>query len=192
MSEKKVLLSFGRYILEPVVVEVEVKVMLRPTASRPVCLGVKPHLRPKTRFLLLSDGCVFVDVGRLVWREDGSIVYNCCWPSPMQSFSGSSPAGLMTTFYWLRFEFLQPGGPGPSIYIPHKHGSPVTLPAIGFPFHRLLRLGGLRWRYSNPPPHALLRTGRRFTIKPSANSVRVLAMKMCELIASSDVMCQAR
>jgi hypothetical protein len=33
-----------------------------------------------------------------------SVVYNCCWPSPAQSFSVSSPRGLMTTFYCLRFE----------------------------------------------------------------------------------------
>jgi hypothetical protein len=46
--------------------------MLRPTVSRPVCLGVKPHLRPKTRFLLLSDSCRFLDVGRPLRREDGS------------------------------------------------------------------------------------------------------------------------
>jgi hypothetical protein len=29
------------------------------------------------------------------WREDGSTVYNCCWPSPAQSFSGPSPARLI-------------------------------------------------------------------------------------------------
>jgi hypothetical protein len=29
---------------------------------------------------------------------------NCCWSSPAQSFSGPSPAGLMTTFYCLKFE----------------------------------------------------------------------------------------
>jgi hypothetical protein len=39
-----------------------------------------------------------------LWREDGSVVYNCCWPSPAQSFSGPSPAGLMIIFYCLRFE----------------------------------------------------------------------------------------
>jgi hypothetical protein len=42
-----------------------VKVQLRRTVSRPVYVGVKPHLGPKTRFLLLSDSCGFVDVGRL-------------------------------------------------------------------------------------------------------------------------------
>jgi hypothetical protein len=43
--------------------KVKVKVMLRPTVCRPLCLGVKTHLRPKTKFLLLSDICGFVHVG---------------------------------------------------------------------------------------------------------------------------------
>jgi hypothetical protein len=62
------------------------------------------HLGPKTRFLLLSDSCGFVDVGRLLCREDGSVVYNCCWSSPAQSFSVPSSMELMTIFYGLRFE----------------------------------------------------------------------------------------
>jgi hypothetical protein len=33
-----------------------------------------------TRFLLLSDSCEFVDVGRPFWREDCSVVFNCCRP----------------------------------------------------------------------------------------------------------------
>jgi hypothetical protein len=47
----------------------------------------------------------------------------------------------------------QPGGPGPCIYILQEQGSLVIPPGTGFPFRRLLRLAGLRWRYSNPPPH---------------------------------------
>jgi hypothetical protein len=39
-----------------------------------------------------------------LWREDVSVVYNCCWSSPVQRFSGPSPAGLMTKFYSHRFE----------------------------------------------------------------------------------------
>jgi hypothetical protein len=42
--------------------------MLRPTVSRPVCL------RLTTRFLLLSDSWGFLEVGRSLWREDGSVV----------------------------------------------------------------------------------------------------------------------
>jgi hypothetical protein len=36
--------------------------------------------------------------------EDGSVVYNCYWSSPAQSFSDPIPTGLMTTFYCLRIE----------------------------------------------------------------------------------------
>jgi hypothetical protein len=47
----------------------------------------------------------------------------------------------------------QPGGPGPLIYIPQEQGGPVIPPGTGVPLHRLLGLAGLRWSYSNPPPH---------------------------------------
>jgi hypothetical protein len=42
--------------------------------------------------------------------------------------------------------------PGPRIYIPQEQGGPVIPPGTGFPFHRLLRLAELQWRYSTPPP----------------------------------------
>jgi hypothetical protein len=67
-------------------------------------------------------------MGRPLWREDGSIVYICCWSSWAQSFSGPSPARLMTTFNCLRFEtpptrrarspYLYPPGTGRLSYTP--------------------------------------------------------------------------
>jgi hypothetical protein len=63
-----------------------------------------PIWGPKTRFLLLLDSCGFFYVGRPLRREDGSVIYNCSWSSPAQSFSGPSPAGYMTIFHCLRFE----------------------------------------------------------------------------------------
>jgi hypothetical protein len=56
------------------------------------------HLGLTIGLSLLSDSCGFVDVGRSLWREDGSLVYNCCWPSPAQLFSGPSPVRLVTMF----------------------------------------------------------------------------------------------
>jgi hypothetical protein len=46
----------------------------------------------------------------------------------------------------------QPGVPGPRIYIPQEQAGPVIHPGTRFPFRRLLRLAGPRWRYSSPPP----------------------------------------
>jgi hypothetical protein len=47
----------------------------------------------------------------------------------------------------------QPGGPDPCIYIPQEQGCPIISPGTKPSFCGLLRLVGLRWRYSNPPPH---------------------------------------
>jgi hypothetical protein len=54
---------------------VKVKVTLRPTVSQPVSRGVKPHRGPKTRFMLLSESCGFIDVGHPLWQADGSVIY---------------------------------------------------------------------------------------------------------------------
>jgi hypothetical protein len=56
-------------------IQAKVKVKLRPTVIWPVSLGVKPHMGPKTRCLLLSDSLVFVDVVLPLLQEDGSIIY---------------------------------------------------------------------------------------------------------------------
>jgi hypothetical protein len=59
------------------------------------------HLGLTTRSWLLPDSCGFVDLGRPLWREDGSVVCNCYWNSPAQSFLGPSPVGPVAIFYCL-------------------------------------------------------------------------------------------
>jgi hypothetical protein len=76
-------------------------------------------------------------MGRSLWQEDGSVVYNCYWPLPAQSFSGPSPVGLMAIFYCLRFEtprtwrtrslYLYPPGTGWRSYTP-RHWAPFSSP----------------------------------------------------------------
>jgi hypothetical protein len=58
--------------------------------------------------------------------------------------------------YFTVSDSKQLGGPGPSIYITQEQGGPVITPGSGLHFCRLLRLAGLRWRYSNPPLHGVL------------------------------------
>jgi hypothetical protein len=74
-----------------------------------------------------------------LWRENGSVIYNCCWPSPAQSFSGPSLAGLMTVFYGLRFKNLPIWrARSPSLYSPGtgwpgytpRHWVPLSSPPM--------------------------------------------------------------
>jgi hypothetical protein len=104
------------------------KVMLWPTVSRPICLGVKPNLGPRTRFLLMSHSCRFIDVRHPLWRENGSFVYSCFWTLPAQSYSGLIPAGLMTIFYCLTFETPPTRRPGPFTYFHQEQDDPIIPP----------------------------------------------------------------
>jgi hypothetical protein len=72
-----------------------------------------------------------------LWREDGSVVYNFCWSSLAQSFSVATPAGLVTTFYCLKFvtpatwravsSYLYPPGTSWPSYTP-RHWLPLSSP----------------------------------------------------------------
>jgi hypothetical protein len=104
--------------------------MLRLMVSRPVCLGISTHLGLTTRFLLLSDSCWFVDVGRSLWREDESYHLQLLLALASADIFGSDSHGTRD----------------------HNLLSQIR----DLPIRRLLRLAGLRWRYLTLPPHGLL------------------------------------
>jgi hypothetical protein len=83
---------------------VESSLMLRPTVSRPVFLGIK---HPSGAYDQIFITCVTVAVfflwGAFSDERSGLFLY-CCWPLPAQSFSGPSPLGRENIFYCLRFE----------------------------------------------------------------------------------------
>jgi hypothetical protein len=81
------------------------------------------------------------DIHAPVWHwmsvRDSCLACVCCWSSPAQSFSGPSPAGLMTSIYCLRFEtpptwrarspYLYTPGTGWACYTP-RHWVPFSSP----------------------------------------------------------------
>jgi hypothetical protein len=68
---------------------------------------------------------------------------------------GSKSSRTLAHILMTHLSVLQPGGPGPRSYIRQEQGGPVIHPDAGFPLRRLLRLAGLRWTYSNSPPHGI-------------------------------------
>jgi hypothetical protein len=115
-----------------------------------------PNLGPMVRFLLLSDIWGLPVEGCPLWREDGSVIYSIQFAVTLRSKSHRTHYHILLShlrpYVTVSYETLQPGGPGPGIYIPQEQGSPVIHPGTGFAFCRLLRLEGLRWKYSNLPP----------------------------------------
>jgi hypothetical protein len=149
--------------LDTAAVRVKALVMLRQTVSQPVCLGVSHPSGTRDQFIFLLEiffrqlrVCYFVAPSLTRVRICNLLLLLVLASAvPLRSESrGTQDHILLSQFLRLP----QPGGPGPRIYIPQEQGGPDIPLDTGFPFRRLLRLAGMRWRYFIPPPHGITRS----------------------------------
>jgi hypothetical protein len=137
---------------------VEVEVKLRPTVSRPVCLGMKHPSATRDQFIfpleISLDSCAFVILWRPLWREDGFVI-NCKTVSgPYQSSHSWVEVSQNLWPYFTVSSETPPTWKARFLYLyPPVRGWPSYTPRLWVPFCRLLGLAGLQWRYPNQPPH---------------------------------------
>jgi hypothetical protein len=96
-----------------------------------VRLGANPLRLTTSNFIFQLNLCGHSPYVTSSLTRGWSVIYNCCWSSPTQSFSGPSPAGLMTTFYCLRFETPPTWRPRSPNYTPRKRVARLYPQALG-------------------------------------------------------------
>jgi hypothetical protein len=127
----------------------------RFTANKFV-LTTRPLRLTTSNFIFHLNNCGYSPNITTSMTRDGSVVYNCYWSSTVQSFSGPSPAGLMTILSQIR-ESPNLENQVPVFISPRKKTAQLYPQGTGFHFLHLLRPAGLRWRYWNLPPHEINR-----------------------------------
>jgi hypothetical protein len=115
---------------------VRVEVNLRPTVSRPVCLGIRrPSGTRDQVFFLLEISCRQLRVCYFVAPSlrrgrVSNLQYNCFWALPEQSLLGRTPAELTAIFYCFIWDSPNLEGRFPYLY-PQELGGPVIPPGTG-------------------------------------------------------------
>jgi hypothetical protein len=114
-----------------------VEVNLRPTVSRPFCLGVRrPSGTRDQSFFLLEISFRQLRVCYLVapsltrgWVCN--LLYTCFWALPEQSLLGRSPAELTAIFYCINWDSLSLEGQVPVFISPRKMVAQLYPRALG-------------------------------------------------------------
>jgi hypothetical protein len=156
--------------------------MLRQTVCRPLCFCAKPPSGAQDQILITVRHLPVCWCGPPSLTRGRVCRLQLLLVLASAVILGFDSPGTHDYILLSHSRLPQPGGPGPRVYIPQEQGDAVISPGIGFPFRRLLRLSGIRWRYSNPPPHRILTTSpcyispARTTQKTSISLLLVLSL----------------
>jgi hypothetical protein len=111
----------------------EVEVNLRPTVSRPVCLGVRRPSGTRDQFYFLVEisfrqlrVCYFVEPSLTRGRVCNLLVKLLLGLARAVTL-GSKSRRTQDHILLSHLRLPQPGGPDPHIYIPQEQGGPVML-----------------------------------------------------------------
>jgi hypothetical protein len=131
---------------------------LRPTVSRQVSLGVGPPFGTLDQILSCSS---FVwqlrrsafNASSLTRKRVWNLLLNCFWVLPEQSHLSRSPTDLTAISYCLIWDSPNLEGQVPVFISPRNRVAQIYPRAQGSLSVASYDSRGLRWRYSNPPPH---------------------------------------
>jgi hypothetical protein len=85
-----------------------------------------------------------------------NLLLNCFWALPEQSLLSRSPAELTAIFYCLIWDSPNLEGQVPVFISPINRVAQLYPRALGSLSVASYDSRGLRWRYSNPPPHGVI------------------------------------
>jgi hypothetical protein len=149
------------------------EVTLRLTVSQLFSLGVRRPSGTRDQFYfrlqiffwqlrVCNIVAPFLTRGRVC-----NVLYNCFWALPEQLLLGRSPAELTDIFHCLISDSPNLEGKVPVFISPRNRVAQLYLGSL---FVASYNSQGLRWRYSNPPPHGSLKT--KFLLNHIYHSVR--------------------
>jgi hypothetical protein len=142
------------------VIGLELEFVLRPTVSRPVSLGIGPPFGTLDQILSCFS---FVwqfrrsafNASSLTRKRGCNLLLNCFWALPDQSHLSRSPTELTAISYCLLWDSPNLEGHVPVFISPRNRVAKLYPRALGSLSIASYDSQGLRWKYSNPPPHGV-------------------------------------